>query len=427
MKKLMVLTLIFTMLLCIAGCNNTNNTEKPHPNIPSDNVVSDLKPNNNTDSQPDNSNKDSASNDTEANSHRPEKVVKVYGYKSPFVVGEPVKDIFNDAKNGNRLPYTIYFPDGYTPSKKYPVLLYLHGAGSLGTDNQSHLGSVEIMFRHNADFMSQAIVVCPQTPEWWNLDREAYGDQKGTLGSVLHLLEAIQNAYSCDSDRIYVTGLSMGGYATWEILEHYGEIFAAGAPLCGWGNTGNGAAFKDIPIRIYHGTADSTVSFSSSQQMYNSIILAGGTKAELYPIEGAGHDIWSYVYNDRDLFSWMFAQNKKTNPTAKYKYVNYFSIVDAKGKTIISDNDITFTDYLIDRKNGNSAEINIYLTDDGIKKLNKAYSSSNGGRFTVYCLEQAVYTFTATKPIPDDCFVVSGVFNEDTYFEFMETVRKCLN
>lgn len=425
MKKTIISILILTLLLCTVGCNNTkgdNIVPSSTPETSSNDEVITSKPNETSKPKPDNT---SSSVNTEPS--RPEKVIKVYGYKSPFVVGEPVKDVFNDVKNGNRLPYTIYFPNDYTPSKKYPVLLYLHGAGSIGTDNESHLGSVEIMFRYNADFMSQAIVICPQSPEWWNLDRETNGDQKGTLGSVLHLLEAIQNSYSCDSNRIYVTGLSMGGYATWEILEHYGEVFAAGVPLCGFGNTDNGTAFKNIPIRIYHGTADPTVSFSSSQQMYSSIILAGGTKAELYPIEGAGHDIWGYVYNDRDLFSWMFSQNKKSNPTAKYNYVNYFSIVDAKGNTIISDKDITFTDYSIDRQNKNSVDINIYLTDDGIKKLNKSYSASAGGRFTVYCLEQMIYTFTATKPIPDDCFAVSGIFNEDNYFEFMETVRKCLN
>ena len=425
MKKTIISILILTLLLCTVGCKNTkgdNKLSSSTPETSSNDEVTTSKPNETGNPKPDNT---SSSVDTEPS--RPEKVIKVYGYKSPFVVGEPVKDVFNDVKNGNRLPYTIYFPNDYTPSKKYPVLLYLHGAGSIGTDNESHLGSVEIMFRHNADFMSQAIVLCPQTPEWWNLDRETNGDQKGTLGSVLHLLEAIQNSYSCDSNRIYVTGLSMGGYATWEILEHYGEIFAAGVPLCGFGNTSNGTAFKNIPIRIYHGTADPTVSFSSSQQMYSSIILAGGTKAELYPIEGAGHDIWGYVYNDRDLFSWMFAQNKKSNPTAKYNYINYFSIVNSKGKTIISDKDITFIDYSINRQNGNSVDINLYLTDNGIEKLNKAYSTSAGGRFTVYCLEQMIYTFTATEPIPDDCFAVSGVFNEDNYFEFMETVRKCLN
>ena len=73
----------------------------------------------------------------------------------------------------------------------------------------------------------------------------------------------------------------MGGYATWEVLERYGNIFAAGVPLCGFNDANNGAAYKDIPIRIYHGTADPTVSYSSSQNMYNSIVSAGGTKVEL--------------------------------------------------------------------------------------------------------------------------------------------------
>ena len=100
----------------------------------------------------------------------------------------------------------------------------MHGAGEIGVDNQSQLSNIDQMFKINGDFATQAIVICPQSNEWWNLDREMYGDRKGTLASAMNLLDEIQKTYSCDKNRIYVTGLSMGGYATWNLLEEYGDV-----------------------------------------------------------------------------------------------------------------------------------------------------------------------------------------------------------
>lgn len=143
-------------------------------------------------------------------------------------------------------------PENYTSTKKYPVILFLHGAGEIGSDNEKHIENIKNILEYNYDLVSQAFVLCPQSSEWWDLDREYTGDQNGTLGSALHLLQAIQKSYSCDNNRIYVTGLSMGGYATWDLLEEYGDIFAAGIPVCGGGNSKKAYKLKDIPIRIYH-------------------------------------------------------------------------------------------------------------------------------------------------------------------------------
>ncbi len=355
---------------------------------------------------------------------RPEKVMHIYPYKNRFSMPKPLKDTFYDSQNGNTLKYCLFLPDDYSPSKKYPVILFLHGAGELGTDNVSQLNNIKNMFGCNGDYISNAILLCPQTAEWWNLDREGYGDQKGTLGSALHLLNKIQQEYSCDKNRIYVTGLSMGGYATWELLEHYGDIFAAGVPLCGFGNTENGTAFKDIPIRIYHGTADPTVSFSSSQRMYDSIIAAGGQKVELFPLLDVKHDAWNYAYADRDLFAWLFAQSKKADSDTKYEVTPCFKVVDSSGKTVIFDNDIYVVDYYLDYSNDlNSVDVKIWLNQEGLSKLEKAYSSGIGSEFTVYYLTQKLYTFTVTKPSIDDLFLITGVFNIDNYLDFYNVIN----
>lgn len=408
MKKAIISILILTMLFGITGCKN---------NIRDKN--GDISKLNNTN----NSQYDNISSDVTTEPTRPEVVTKKYTFRATSTVTDPIKETFYDSKNGNTLKYCLYLPDDYSASKKYPVILFLHGAGEIGNDNSAHIQTLEKMFLNNADYISQAILLCPQTPEWWNLDRNYTGDKQGTLSSAMNLLNKIQKEYSCDKNRIYVTGLSMGGYATWEMLEHYGNVFAAGVPLCGFGNTNNGAAFKNIPIRIYHGTADPTVSYSSSQSMYNSIIAAGGTKVALFPLHGVLHDAWNYAYADRDLFGWMFSQNKAKG-VVKYSPPDCFRIVDSIGKTVISDIDVDMVDYAIDYwDNVGGVEIKIWLTKEGQAKLKKAYINSGGKEFTVYCLSNKIYSFKATKAPIDDLFFIKGVFEEFNYLGFYNTIE----
>lgn len=410
MKKATILILILIMLSGITGCKNnvTENSNIIKPNE-SSNPTSDIE--------------NSQTEDVSTENERPEVITKKYAFRPNSTVTDPIKETFYDSQNGNTLQYCLYVPDDYSPSKKYPVILFLHGAGEIGNDNSTHIKTLEKMFLNNADYISQAILLCPQTPEWWNLDRNYTGDKQGTLSSAMNLLNKIQNEYSCDKNRIYVTGLSMGGYATWEILEHYGNVFAAGVPLCGFGNTNNGAAFKNIPIRIYHGTADPTVSYSSSQQMYNSIIAAGGTKVELFPLHGVLHDAWNYAYADRDLFNWLFSQNKAKGEV-KYSPPACFRVVDSKGKTVISDEDIDMTDYKIDYwDNIGGVDIYIWLTQSGQEKLKKAYLNSNENEFTVYCLSNKICSYKATKAPIDDLFLIKGVFEEFNYSGFFNTIE----
>lgn len=349
MKKIIVSILVFMMVFGITGCKN-NIT--PNGEASSKNESNSLK-----------DNSTSMGGITEVS--RPEVVTKKYSFRATSTVTDPIKETFHDSKNGNTLKYSLFLPDDYSPNKKYPVILFLHGAGELGVDNARHLYNLEKMFLNNADYISQAILLCPQTPEWWNLDRQYNGDGAGTLTSAMNLLEKIQKEYSCDKNRIYVTGLSMGGHGTWALLERYGNVFAAGVPLCGFGNTSNGAAFKDIPIRIYHGTADPTVSYNSSQQMYDSIIAAGGNKVELFPLHGVLHDAWNYAYADRDLFKWLFSQNKAKGEV-KYTPPDCFRVVDSNGKTVISDADIDMVDYALDYvDNIGGVDIKIWLNNEG--------------------------------------------------------------
>lgn len=357
----------------------------------------------------------------------PEKITKVYSFKNNYKRPEANKAIYNDTKNGNKIPYTLYMPENYNSSNKYPIILFLHGAGEIGSDNKSHLGTISQMFTCNGDLTKNAFILCPQSYEWWNLDRYYQGDQGGTLGSALHLLEEITEKYSCDKNRIYVTGLSMGGYATWDLLEHYGDIFAAGIPICGGGNPSNGAAFKDIPIRIYHGTADTTVSFSASKNMYNAIVGAGSKKVELIQLDGVGHNAWDHAFSDRDTFCWLFSQNKLNNPNCDYKYIPYFKIVNSKGQTVIFDDDITDISYITESSSSNIVTVNLTLTSSGRSKLDSAYKSSGGAKFTIYWENQKICDFIATKPTVSNTFTLSHIIDYNDYLSLYKCIMSAIN
>ncbi len=414
-KSIRIVSSVIAFMLTIASllilCNCSKNEKEENPSS-EESVVS-------TNSQ----------TQTSTEQVRPEKVIEIYSfeYEEKCKSTDYIQKTFYDTQSGNTLPYCLFMPKNYSSSKEYPVLLFLHGAGEIGSDNTKQLYNLNNMFEYNGDIVSNAFIICPQSSGWWNLDRDENNDYNGTLGSALRLLNNITQEYSCDSNRIYVMGLSMGGYATWDLLERCGDVFAAGVPICGGGNHYNGAAYIDIPIKIYHGTADKTVSFSNSQSMYNAIVQAGGRKVDFIQLQGVDHNAWEYAFADREMFCWMFAQNKATNPNGEYEYTDKFSIKDAKGKTIITDNDVVKTSYHRESGKSDKMIIELTLTSRGRSVLEKAYTSSNGSPFTFYYGTQKVYSFTATTSPKDNVFCIADVFNIDNYYKFYTIIKKTSN
>ena len=352
-----------------------------------------------------------------------EKITEVFDFNCSFPDTEVKAEVYNDPHNGKRLPYRLFFPANYDHSKKYPVLLVLHGAGEMGNNNYLQLHNVKKIVECNGDIVSQGFVLCPQTDVWWALGGSPL---TGKLGSVLHLLEEVQNTYSCDADRIYVTGLSMGGYATWDLLANYGHLFAAGMPVCGGNNqVGNGAAMKDIPLKIYHSKDDDTLPFSYSEDTYNAIVAAGGKMAEFIVLDGYKHNAWDYAYADRDAFSWLYAQKKSTYGIDAYEYIPYFTIQDAKGNVVISDEDIKMMYYIggYDEKEKYVLTLNMMLTDSGFDKLKKAYKAAKNSTFTVYWSAEKLYSYTVTGAPESNMLAMVGIFNDETVTTFYETVN----
>lgn len=433
MKKLLSLILTVSLIFCFSACKekDTSSEISSEPILDTssnetssvETIVSSQTQSSNTTSS--SKKEDTSSDTTPVKEVYPEKVLAVYSFENQFKMPQAEKKTFYDSVSGNTLPYRMFIPNNYDETKKYPVILFLHGAGEKGTNNQSQLNNLAKMFKYNGDLVASAFLICPQSYEWWNLD-DRTPNRNGTLSSALRLLEEIERTYSCDSNRIYVTGLSMGGYATWDLLENYGYKFAAGIPVCGAGNNYNGRAFIDIPIRIYHGTKDPTVNFSASQSMYNAIKNAGGQKVEIFPLERVGHNAWDPAYSDRDTFSWLLAQNKATNPNCDYEFIPYLKITDSSGATVISDEDIYAISYLNYYEEAENYAVDLILSTNGKTKLNQAYKMSNGSPFAFYCGTKKVYTFTATEELPDNIFSIRGIFDKIEYQTFFDTIEQVL-
>jgi predicted peptidase len=228
---------------------------------------------------------------------------------------------FTDAA-GDKLLYRLLKPKGYDPKQKYPLVVFLHGAGERGADNAVQL------VHGMADFASDkimesypAFVIAPQCPEslqWvevpWTLDEHQMPKEPSTpLRQTLELVAALPKEFSIDPARLYITGLSMGGFGVWDAIQRHPDLFAAAAPVCSGGDASLAKAIKEVPVWVFHGDADGVVKVRRSRDMIAALKAAGGApKYTEYP--GVGHDSWTATYRDPELYRWLFAQKRATEP-----------------------------------------------------------------------------------------------------------------
>jgi predicted peptidase len=231
------------------------------------------------------------------------------------------RDRFEARTFGDRgfaLPYRLLKPKDYDLNAKYPLVVFLHGAGERGNDNFKQLVHGMNDFASDENMAKYpAFVIAPQCPDdrkWvevdWRLEAHTQPESPSvSLEATLRLVDALQQEFAIDSSRIYLTGLSMGGYGTWDLLARQPELFAAAAPICGGGDPAVAAKFKDVPLWVFHGDKDDAVKPKRSREMIDALKAAGGApKYTEYP--GVGHDSWTQTYADPVLYEWLFAQRK---------------------------------------------------------------------------------------------------------------------
>jgi predicted peptidase len=232
-----------------------------------------------------------------------------------------------DDGQGHSMPYRLYVPPGYnTPGAKFPLIMFLHGSGESGTDNNKpstggHIDNLYNAAHGNFGAQYDAFLLVPQTLQ--TIGWGDYGSQYPQYyGQVLamDILNRVISTYQVDTRRLYVTGLSMGGGGTFDIISHYPHEFAAASPLSGWGDTSMAPVLKDIPIWAYHGGADTTVPVADTDAMVAAIQAAGGNMIEYTRPAGVGHGGWETFYNNttytnskgQTFDQWMFAQSLPT-------------------------------------------------------------------------------------------------------------------
>ena len=198
------------------------------------------------------------------------------------------------------LQYLIRYPENYDSSKQYPVVLFLHGAGTRSSDITVLKNNP--FFKNSAAFLDlNFITVAPLC------ERETWCDHFETL---VRFAKAVLAAPDTDPTRFYVTGNSMGGYGTWQLAISHPEMFAAIVPVCGGGMYWDAGRLVNVPIWAFHGEKDCTVLPEESKKMVNAVNKRGGNaKLTLYP--EAGHDAWTPTYTNREVFEWLLSHKNE--------------------------------------------------------------------------------------------------------------------
>jgi predicted peptidase len=200
-----------------------------------------------------------------------------------------------------KMNYLLFLPEGYDKGgQTWPLILFLHGAGESGSD-------LNLVKKHGPPKIVETkkdfpfILVSPQAPRFgWDVD---------TLNA---LLDDVVANYKVDKERIYLTGLSMGGGGTWMLAAAHPERFAAIVPICGFQNTpADAKKLKDLPIWVFHGAKDTAVPLKRSEDMVKALKDEGAVEVKFTVYPEAGHDSWTETYDNPELYKWLLEHKRK--------------------------------------------------------------------------------------------------------------------
>jgi predicted peptidase len=226
--------------------------------------------------------------------------------KTTAVPGQHAKRLSQTVQVQAELDYLLYIPEEVpTSGKKWPLMLFLHGAGERGDDLEvvKRNGPPMLVAKGAAFPFMIASPQCPKDISWSN---------PGKIIALNALVDELVATYPIDESRIYLTGLSMGGFGTWSLAATYPERFAAIAPICGGGNRMEARRLVDMPIWVFHGAKDKVVPMSMSQDMVDALKKKGSNvKFTIYP--ETGHNSWVEAYNNPELYDWLLSHTKNGN------------------------------------------------------------------------------------------------------------------
>jgi predicted peptidase len=250
-------------------------------------------------------------------------VVKVTSTPAPASASAPAElseyeaIIYTD-KDGKTLPYRLLKPAKYDPKTKYPLVLFLHGSGERGNDNIAQIrNGTQVLARAEMRSKFPCFEIVPQCPAGrgtWAGGRATSQAAEMTepLRLAMEIVAKTRKDFSIDDSRLYITGLSMGGFGTWDVITRNPTMFAAAAPVCGGGfpDTIKGVVEAKLPIWVWHGAVDGTVPPRRSQEMVKALKDAG-LEVKFTETAGQGHNEWDITYASDEFWTWLFAQKKK--------------------------------------------------------------------------------------------------------------------
>jgi len=224
---------------------------------------------------------------------------------------------------GDTIPYRLFIPTDYDSEKKYPLVLFHHGAGGRGADNREQFEGPLPWEWAGTERQAEnpCFIVAPQTPDDEpEIETEETLQEENRLmwihiQTIQEILDSLENEFSFDVNREYVTGLSMGGGATWMSLLISPDRFAAAAPVCAGDGfikkekSELGRKFAQLPLWIFHGDADKVISVDVSREIVKSLEDAGGNP-KYTEYEGVGHNSWTRAYREEEFIDWLFAQSR---------------------------------------------------------------------------------------------------------------------
>lgn len=217
------------------------------------------------------------------------------------------------------MKFRIYVPEGYEDMGKLPVMLFFHGSGERGSNNFSQMSYPAFgeLFEDEQSAVLNAIVIAPQCPakmSWVEIGEAGvdptYSVDETTetqpLDAALKILKYYQGVYDIDTTRLYAMGISMGGYAVWDILARHSGLLSAAVPICGGCDLSKAALIGDTSLHVFHGAQDTIVLPSASRAMCNALTALGSEKVIYTEYPDGAHDIWNKAMRTAGLMQWMF-------------------------------------------------------------------------------------------------------------------------
>jgi len=220
------------------------------------------------------------------------------------------------SRDGKFMPYRLFIPNTAAQTEPLPLIVWLHGANGVGTDNVSQVttGGNEIgsrlWIKPGMQAKYPAFVVAPQSPsaEMWGAPTSEHLTKYGQL--VIDLVDSLAKEFPIDRGRVYLMGQSRGGIGVWDLIAKRPDVFAAAVPVCAVGNPKKIGAASDVKVWAFHGAKDAGMAVANARDMVAALKTAGGVvKYTEYP--DLGHEIWTRAFADPDLPAWLFAQKRQ--------------------------------------------------------------------------------------------------------------------